>query len=93
MHLTTKILDHGYGLGRLRLKPWFETEPKLYFILRSAKPQGLVMAPNRFNQGNNGLTLPDCPILAFLRAVVLAGVVLVLVVALDVRQVVGADAA
>ena len=38
-------------------------------------------------------TLPDYPRLAFLRAVVLAGVVLVLVVALDVRQVVGADAA
>ena len=51
LHLTAKILDRDYGLGSERLEPQFQTEPKLYFILRSVKPHGSVMAPNRFNQG------------------------------------------
>ena len=49
LHLTAKIQDRGYGLGSLRLKPQFETEPELYFILRSPKPRGLVWSSDRFN--------------------------------------------
>ena len=33
LHLTAKIQDRSYVLGSLRLKPRFETEPELYFIL------------------------------------------------------------
>ena len=51
LHLTAKIQDHGYGLGSLRLKPRFETEPELYFILRSPKPRGSVWGFDRFNRG------------------------------------------
>ena len=51
LHLTAKIQDRGYGLESLRLKPRFETEPELYFILRSPKPRGLVSSSDRFNRG------------------------------------------
>ena len=34
LHLTAKIQDRGYGPGSLWLKPRFENEPELYFILR-----------------------------------------------------------
>ena len=51
LHLTAKIQDHGYGLGSLRLKPRFETEPELHFILRSPKPRGSVWSSDRFNRG------------------------------------------
>ena len=51
LHLTAKIQDRGYGLGSLRLKPRFETELELYFILRSPKPHGLVWSSDRFNRG------------------------------------------
>ena len=51
LHLTAKIQDRGYGLGSLRLKLPFETEPELYFILKSPKPRGLVWSSDRFNHG------------------------------------------
>ena len=51
LHLTAKIQDRGYGLGSLQLKPRFETEPELSFILRSPKPLGLVWISDRFNHG------------------------------------------
>ena len=51
LHLTAKIPDRGYGLVSLRLKPRFETELELYFILRSPKPHGLVWSSDRFNRG------------------------------------------
>ena len=51
LHLTAKIQDRGYGLGSLRLKLRFETEPELYFILRSPKPRGSVWSSDRFNRG------------------------------------------
>ena len=51
LHLTAKIQDRGYVLGSLRLKPWFETEPELYFILRSPKTHGFVWSSDRFNCG------------------------------------------
>ena len=51
LHLTAKIQDYGYGLGSLRLKPRFETELELFFILRSRKPRGLVWSSDHFNRG------------------------------------------
>ena len=48
LHLTAKIQDRGYGLGSLQLKPRFETEPELYFILKSPKPCGSVWSSDRF---------------------------------------------
>ena len=51
LHLTAKMLDRGYGLGSWRLKPWFETKPELYFILRSPKLRRSVWSPDRFNRG------------------------------------------
>ena len=50
LHLTAKIQDRGYGLGSLRLKPRFETELELYFILRRPKPHGSVWSLDRFNR-------------------------------------------
>ena len=49
-HLTAKIQDRGYGLGSFA-EPRIETEPELYFILRSPKPRGSVWSSDRFNRG------------------------------------------